>query len=155
MKIKAKHINSENFLKFGSIVIPPTCGPTSQAAGYKFWSDIAHYKINGATEIGICTVYKQPTNLITGMERHMLTPEFLIPFDSSFVLPVLVEGDKGSKAEAFQVRVGEAIIINQAVWHGACVPVGKNESTYFVIFRRKTPVEDVEKKNVIEIEIEI
>jgi len=155
MKIKAKKITTENFLGFGSVVASPIGSPTSQAADYKFWSDIAHYKINGETEAGICTVYKQPKNIITCMERHMLTPEFLIPIDASFVLPVLIDGEDETKAEAFQVNIGEAIIINQTVWHGACLPVGKNEASYFVIFRRKTPFEDIEKKSVKEFEIEV
>jgi len=154
MKIKAKRITLENFQRFGSVVTSPVGSPASQGDDYKFWSDIARYKINGATEVGKCTVYKQKKNIISGMERHMLTPEFLIPIDSPFVLPVLIEGNDETNVEAFQVNVGEAVIMNQAVWHGACLPVGKKEVSYFVVFRRKTPYEDVEKKSVNKFEIE-
>lgn len=154
MKIKSQHISTENFKKFGKVVTTPKANPTSQAADYKFWSDIANYNIEGDTEIGICTVYKQLVNEITGMERHLRTPEILIPIDAPFTLPLLLEGENEENAKAFQCNLGEAVVINRAVWHGACFPVGKNESSYFVIFRKGTPHEDVEKKNIKTIEME-
>lgn len=154
MKIKSKHISPENFKKFGRVVTFAEGEPTSQAADYKFWSDIVNYRIDGSTEIGICTVYKQLKNEISGMERHLRTPEILIPIDAPFTLPLLLEGEDEEKAEAFQCNLGEAVVINEAVWHGACLPVGKDESSYFVIFRKGTPHEDVEKKAIRAIEIE-
>ncbi|SRR5690606_17103679 len=151
--MKSKNAAPENFGKYGKIVKAPQGKPTSEAADYKFWSDIANYKIDGNTEVGICTVYKQDENIITGMERHLHTPEILIPIDAPFVLPVMLDDE--DSAEAFKIEIGEAIIINNAVWHGACLPVGKNESSYFVIFRHRTPQEDVEKKTVSPFKIEI
>ena len=101
--IVSKKISADNFSRFGKYAGSPEGEPTSQAADYKFWSDIAHYMIEGETEIGICKVYKQENDRITGMERHMRTPEILIPIDAPFVLPVLLEGDDESKIEAFKV----------------------------------------------------
>lgn len=153
MSIKSKRISSQNFRKFGSVVNSPSGRPTSEAADYKFWSDIADYKIEGETEIGICTVYRQKENVITGMERHLKTPEILIPIDGAFVLPLLIDGDDISDSEAFRVNIGEAVKINDGVWHGACLPADKVESSYFVIFRKGTPHSDVEKKDISPIEI--
>jgi ureidoglycolate hydrolase len=146
--VRAKHVTQANFALFGSVVATPSGSPTSQAADYKFWSDLVSYTIDGETEIGICTVYAQPDVEIGGMERHVRTPEILIPIDAPFVLPLLREGEPDAAAEAFRVDLGEAVVINTGVWHGACLPVGKGESSYFVIFRRKTPQEDVQKKSV-------
>ena len=154
MKIKSEHISPENFKKFGKVVTTPKGEPTSQAVDYKFWSDIADYFIEGETEIGICKVYKQPLNTISEMERHLLTPEILIPIDAPFTLPLLLDRESEDNAKAFQCNLGEAVVINKAVWHGACLPVGKNKSSYFVIFRKGTPHEDVEKKEIKKIEIE-
>jgi ureidoglycolate hydrolase len=158
MKLKSEHISSENFKKFGKVVTAPKGEPTSQAADYKFWSDIANYNIDGDTEVGICTVYKQPKNAslqeISEMERHLRTPEILIPIDAPFTLPLLIDGESEDNVKAFQCNIGEAVVINKAVWHGACLPVGKDESSYFVIFRKDTPNEDVEKKKIKTIEIE-
>ncbi len=153
MRVKAKRITAKNFAKFGKVVTPRRTEPTSQAADYKFWSNIADYLIEGETEIGICTVYAQPQRQITGVERHFRTPEILIPIDAPFVLPLVKEWDLSPKVEAFRVGVGEVVVINNAVWHGACLPVGKPQSSYFVIFRKNTPFEDVEKRVLRPVEI--
>ncbi len=148
MTLKPAHVTATNFARFGRVVAGAKGKPTSQAADYKFWSDIADYAIDGETEIGICTVYRQKQSTIAGMERHLRTPEILIPIDAPFVLPLLLEGEPETSAKAFRVNIGEAVVIDPAVWHGACLPVGKKESSYFVIFRKMTPHEDVEKKPV-------
>lgn len=148
MEIKAKIIKAENFLSFGKVVVGATGAPTSQASDYKFWSDIMSYQIDGETEVGICTVYKQPNNKIKGMERHLDTPEILIPIDAPFVLPLLNDKDRPEQAMAFIVEIGQAIVINKKVWHGACIPFGKDECSYFVIFKRGTPFNDVEKTEI-------
>jgi ureidoglycolate hydrolase len=139
--------DNSNFIRYGKIVSTPEGQPTSEGADYRFWSDIAGYKIEGETEIGICIVYKQENIDINNVERHLRTPEILIPIDAPFILPVVNKKDN-NKLEYFQVDIGEAVVINEAVWHGPCLPVGKEQSSYFVIFRRKTPFEDVEKKSI-------
>jgi ureidoglycolate hydrolase len=151
---KAKKVDKENFGKFGSVVKLSSKAPTSSDATYKFWSNLADYKINGRTEIGLCTVYKQAINEISCVERHLSTPEILIPVDAPFILPLLLEGEPESNLESFIVKIGEAVVINDGVWHGACLPVGKNESSYFVIFKLDTPSSDVEKKNIQPVQIE-
>jgi ureidoglycolate lyase len=148
MKIRVVDATPETLSSFGQVVLSPSGSPTSQAASYKFWSDIAHYAIHGETEIGICTVYRQPIAEICGMERHLRTPEVLIPIDAPFMLPLLREGDPAAAAAVFLVKPGEAVVIHEGVWHGACLPVGRASSSYFVIFRRGTPHEDVQKKGI-------
>jgi ureidoglycolate hydrolase len=125
MTIKAKKISAENFASFGKVVVGTSGKPTSQAADYKFWSDIMNYKIDGETEVGICTVYKQPSNSIYGMERHLHTPEILIPIDAPFILPLLNDRNDPNEADAFIIDIGQAIAINEKVWHGACIHLEK------------------------------
>lgn len=149
--IKAKKLTKTGFAPFGGSVTAPVAAPTSEDATYKFWSDIADYRIDGSTEIGICTVYRQPHAEIRGMERHLRTPEILIPIDGPFILPLLLEGK--TDPEAFFVNVGEAVAIDEGVWHGACIPVAKEQSSYYVIFRKGTPHEDVVKKDVAPFQI--
>jgi ureidoglycolate hydrolase len=155
MTLKAEHITSNNFSRFGRIVVTPAMSPTSQAADYKFWSDIADYTIEGETEIGICTVYRQPKAQVNGMERHMRTPEILIPTDAPFVLPLLLDGSPEDETRAFIVNPGEAVVINSAVWHGACLPKETGQSSYFVIFRKNTPHDDIEKRAVQPLDISL
>ena len=155
MNITIKDITSENFKKYGSVVTFPQQEPAAADKSFKFWSDIAHYSIDSETEIGLCTVFQQPETVIDGMERHLRTPEILIPIDAPFVLPLLLDDENETNVQAFQVDIGEAVVIDPAVWHGACIPVGKKESSYFVIFRRGTPFQDIEKRSVKPINIDI
>jgi len=155
MVIKAQKVSRKKFQKFGKLATNPVGQPTSEGVDYKFWSDLASYQIEGETEIGICRVFRQEQNLIKGMERHLHTPEILIPIDAPFAVPLLLGDASEKEAMAFRVDLGQAIVIDPAVWHGACLPVGKKESSYFVIFRRKTPFTDVEKKEIIPFEIKI
>ena len=151
--LQTKKITSKNFTAFGQLVSIPLKKPTAQGKTYRFWSDIARYTIDGETEIGLCTVYKNEKNLITGLERHLYTPEILIPVDDAFVLPVLKEGEPLAAAASFRIEIGQAVVINQAVWHGACIPASLLESSYFVIFKRKTPDKDVELKDIESLQI--
>jgi len=146
MSIKSQRLTAENFKKFGKIVSLPEKKPTSEDKTYKFWSDIANYHIDGKTEIGLCTVYKQDSIVINGMEKHNETPEILIPIDAPFILPLQKEGD--DSLQAFKVDPGEAVVIDPGIWHGACIPFAVPECTYFVIFKHGTPHQDVYFKEI-------
>lgn len=148
IEIKARKISQQNFHQYGKLVHLPESVPTAQSVNFKFWSDLAHYHIDGNTEIGICSVYRQPKPIVAGMERHVDTPEILIPIDAPFLVPLLRNQEASEKAAVFQVDIGEAIVIDPGIWHGACLPVGKTESSYFVIFKHGTPHKDVEKKTI-------
>lgn len=135
----------DSFRRYGSVVNAPAVEPTASDATFRFWSDLAHYGIEGETEIGLCTVYRQEAPRVSWMERHDRTPELLIPIDAPFLLPVMEED---GPVEIFRVEPGEAVVIGQGVWHSACLPVGADAATYFVIFRRGTPQQDVTKRDV-------
>jgi len=151
MNIKSQPITSENFRRFGKIVSLPQQKPTSEDKTYKFWSDIANYHIEGKTEIGLCTVYKQEPMTVDSLEKHNDTPEILISTNASFILPLQIETD--DSPEAFTVKPGEAVVIDSGVWHGACIPIRASECTYFVIFKHDTPNTDVYFKDINPVEI--
>ncbi|MBP2671179.1 MAG: hypothetical protein H6Q85_1245 [candidate division NC10 bacterium] len=139
MTLKPVPVSDAAFARFGRVVLTPRGTPTSEAEDYKF---------------GLCQVFRQPVNSITGMERHLRTPEILIPIDAPFVLPLLLEGNPSGEAGVFRVEPGQAVVINPGVWHGACLPAGAEASWYFGVFRRGTPKTDVEKKPVESFTIE-
>lgn len=146
----AKPISEENFRRFGRVAVRPSSEPLAADDTFAFWSDVANYEIDGETEIGFCTVYGHDRNLVDWMERHQRTPEVLVPIDGAFVLPVMTDAEE---VEAFLVEPGTAVVIGQGVWHSACKPVGRDETTYFVVFRRGTPAEDVAKRDIKPVEI--
>lgn len=147
MSVTPQRITSETFARYGRVARLPEGPPTAEDATFRFWSDVAHVGIDGETEIGFCTVYRQDASAVTWMERHDRTPELLIPIDGPFLLPVMGEGEH-AEVEVFEVRPGEAVVIGQGVWHSACHPADADAATYFVIFRRGTPQEDVIKKDL-------
>ncbi len=153
MKLVPRHVSAEVVAPFGAVVLPPSGRPTSEGPDYRFWADVAHYRIDGETEIGICSVVAQPGVPVTSLERHLRTPEILVPIDAPFAVPVMRGGDLS--ATVLRVDLGEALVIDPAVWHGACAPLGRGRASYFVVFRRGTPGQDVEKRQVAPFEIDI
>lgn len=145
--ISPQRVTPESFARYGRVVEKRSGAPTAQDATFRFWSDLAAYRIDGETEVGLCTVFRQTPAEVAWMERHDRTPELLIPVDVPFLLPVM---EAGSEVEVFRVEPGEAVVIDRAVWHSACHPVGADRATYFVIFRRGTPEEDVVKQDLTE-----
>ncbi|MBT8401531.1 MAG: ureidoglycolate lyase [Rhodothermia bacterium] len=152
--LQAHPITSERFAPFGKVVLSPSKAPTAEGDTFKFWSDIAHFEIEGETEIGLCTVYRTEQGRVDWMERHHRTPEILVPIDSQFILPVMTN-DEPPVIEAFTVNVGEAVVLRPGAWHSACIPADADRSTYFVIFRRGTPSTDVEKTSTEPTEVSV
>jgi ureidoglycolate lyase len=142
-----QRITPDNFASYGRVARLPDGQPTAEDATFRYWSDTAHFSIDGETEIGLCTVVRQDESAVTWMERHDRTPELLIPIDGPFLLPVM-GADGSAEVEVFEVQPGEAVVIGQGVWHSACHPADGDAATYFVIFRRGTPQEDVVKKDI-------
>jgi ureidoglycolate lyase len=138
----------ESFRPYGKVVIGPVGEPLAETPAFSYWSDLASYVIDTATEIGLCTVYRHERPEVTMVERHLRTPEILIPADAPFDLPVLREGEPEDRLAVFRVMPGQAVVIGAGVWHGACLPVDSEKATYFVLFRRRTPHRDVIKKEI-------
>ncbi|MCF7808304.1 MAG: ureidoglycolate lyase [Candidatus Marinimicrobia bacterium] len=152
MSVKVVRATREAFQAYGKFVTLDESTVTSEGDNYVFWSDIASYEIKGETEVGICQVFRDDPLTVDTLERHERTPEVLIPIDGSFILPLKLDGD-GNSVQAFEVAVGEAVVINEGVWHGACVPLSGKACSYFVIFKRGTPDSDVQKQTTTPVEI--
>ena len=149
--MNTKSLSPQNFRPFGTVAVLPETQPLAADETFEFWSDVAHYGIEGETEIGFCTVYARDGR-VDWMERHDRTPELLVPIDGPFILPVMTDD---GRVEAFRAEPGTAVVIGQSVWHSACHPVDGNEATYFVIFRRGTPQEDVTKQDLEPMQIDL
>ena len=148
MTIHPRHVTDENFGRYGSVARLPSGDPLAADETFSFWSDVANFSIEGETEIGYCTVYRQNGRVIPWVEKHDRSPELLIPIDHPFYLPVLRPDDPEEDVAVFEASPGEAVVIDAGVWHGACQPAEADEATYFVVFRRGTPQEDVTKRDL-------
>lgn len=149
--MRSQHISPRSFERFGRVASLPGTEPLAEDDTFSYWSDVASYEIDGATEVGFCRVYRRRPDHVDWMERHDRTPEILIPIDRAIVLPVM---GRDRRVEAFRIDIGQAVVIDRGVWHSACRPVGGEEATYFVVFRRGTPQEDVIKTEVEPVVIE-
>lgn len=141
--IRPARLTPEGFARYGTVARPPGGAPLAATEQFRYWSDAAAFAVDGETEIGYCTVYAADAP-VDWMERHARTPEVLVPIDGPFLLPVMADG----AVEVFRVEPGEAVVIGPGVWHSACRPVDAASTTYFVLFRRGTPHDDVEKTDV-------
>ena len=139
-----KRLTADAFARYGTVARLPETAPLAATDQFRFWSDVAAFEHEGATEIGFCTVVRRSgehAERVDWMERHARTPEVLVPIDGPFLLPVMA----GEVVEVFRVEPGEAVVLAPDVWHSAGIPVGEAAVTYFVLFRRGTPQEDVVK----------
>ncbi len=145
--MNAPRITPENFARYGRVARLPGEPPLAGDAAFSYWSEAAFFHVEGETDVGYCTVYAQPAPAVAWVEKHDRSPEVVIPIDGAVLLPVVGSGE-GDAVEVFEVRPGEAAIVGAGVWHSACHPAGGQAATYFVLFRRGTPREDVVKKDI-------
>jgi len=148
LTVKVKMITPSSFAKFGKVADSKIKPPLVDAENLKFWTTIATYTVEGDTEIALCQV-KNSTNSVGMLERHIKTPEILVPIEGDFILPVAPAGNlqdtdeipEASGVEAFLVHSDQAVVMEKGVWHTAPIPTGK-EISFFVIFRKETTKQD-------------
>jgi ureidoglycolate hydrolase len=148
LTVKAKKLTTSSFSKFGKVADTYTVLPLVETENLKFWTTIATYTVDGETEIALCHV-KKSVDFVGLLERHVKTPEILVPIKGDFILPVapagnledLTEIPEASGVEAFLVRSNQAVVMEKGVWHTAPIPIGK-ETSFFVIFKKETTKQD-------------
>lgn len=148
LSVKAKNLTPASFAKFGKVADANVIPPLVNAENLKFWTTIATYTVDGETEIALCQV-KKSVDFVGMLERHVKTPEILVPIEGDFILPVAPAGNlqdpaeipEASGVEAFIVRSDQAVVMEKGVWHTAPIPIGK-ETSFFVIFRKETSKQD-------------
>lgn len=136
--IKPKIIKPEQFNSLGVILRVPNVPPPKQGDDWDCWNKLAHLG-PGNPSIGI--VKTRPNSLpVVAMERHH-KQELLIPITGPIIQPLVPASDNSnldakpaaSKAEAFIIYPGEAVIISSGVWHCAAIPLDKQEIIYFYL----------------------
>jgi ureidoglycolate hydrolase len=148
LTVKAKKLTANSFSKFGKVADAHTVPPLVETENLKFWTTIATYTVDGETEIALCHV-KKSVDFVGLLERHVKTPEILVPIKGDFILPVAPAGNlensteitEASSVEAFLVRSDQAVVMEKGVWHTAPIPIGK-ETSFFVIFKKETTKQD-------------
>ena len=165
MKLKAQPIGASAFALFGQVVSIPQAEPTASLEGMDFWAGVATLPDLGAAYgVGYATQAKRPFRQ-TSVERHLKTPELLMPVDGDMIVVVgppdyLDEPQRLPAPErfvAFRVAEGQGVIFKPGVWHWAPFAVDAT-IRLLVIFAAGTPQSDavvvaIPPDGVLEIEL--
>jgi len=127
MRLKVQPISAKAFAPYGSVIAAPAAEPTSRPEGMEYWAGVAELPDLGvAYSVGYATQARRPF-VQTMAERHMKTPELLMPVGGDMVVVAgpaeyLDEPTRLPAPErfvAFRVPEGQGVIFGPGVWHWA------------------------------------
>jgi ureidoglycolate hydrolase len=151
MNVQIKQLTVEHFKPYGQVIeVPASLESTISNEQITYWKQQAILNIDGPIEIGVLKV-KQHDMVFNQMEKHEETPEMLIGLDGAFIVPVApstLETPEADKVEAFEVGVGQAVVMSTNCWHWTPCPVGKSEITILVLFKDNTSQNDLVIKDL-------
>lgn len=135
---EARRINRENFSRYGRHIQIPEIPQEKNLVNY--WDKVDVLPLN-STSVGIVESY--PSSLrCEAIERHKNTTETIIP-TSGRIYVVVATGTDRNDAEAFMIPAGEAVTLNEGVWHSVPL-VTEHDTKSFIIFNEGTPESDFE-----------
>ena len=130
--IEISPLTPESFSHYGTLLAPPLTPDkhTVFSETFTFYRNRCTLQSeDGVLGVGISHILKRPFRL-GAMERHFTTDELNVPLDGDMVAifapPVgnaLDEIPDISKAEAFLLPRGHAVVIGKGVWHWCPMPV--------------------------------
>jgi ureidoglycolate lyase len=149
MKLKVETLTRDSFAPYGSIVSKPDTSPTSKMEGLDYWAGVSTLPdVQGPFDVGYAVLEPRPF-VQDHFERHMRTPELLMPVDGDMIV-VVGHADHPDEPgrlpakdryAAFKVPEGVAIIMKSGVWHWAPFPVD-SPLRMLVIYRSGTAQDD-------------
>lgn len=131
-KIKAQKLTREGFAEFGAYFdFRNPSGYSLKGETFEFFRDPLSIHANGSAPFRFSglQVKKNPDLTFKGMEYHDHTGEVQMPVDDDTVL-VVAPANGGDivpeEVRAFIVPQGVMVILKQATWHDAMVPVSRD-----------------------------
>ncbi|KPJ88976.1 MAG: hypothetical protein AMS17_03640 [Spirochaetes bacterium DG_61] len=166
MKLTVQELSVKAFSEFGQVCgVPPTIKPEHSCDEFDWWPDMILFdSIEGKYGAGFAKVKKSPFHQ-TCSERHMRTPEFLLPVNGDMILilgPPEYPNEPSrlpdlSRFAAFKIKAGESILLKPGVWHYAGIPL-QGEFYMYCIYASGTGENDftlVDFPNGAVLEVEI
>jgi ureidoglycolate hydrolase len=149
MDLKPTRITEESIRGYGKPLHTSSQGPASEGEAFRFIADVYRYDFSGKITVGILTGKKREIRL-TRLERHVKTVELLIQLEGDAVI-YLAKASAGIPApeevQAFMFNQGEAIALDEGVWHWIPFPL-KKDCTTLVIYKDGTGSQDYEAKDL-------
>src|SRR5215211_5339757 len=132
MRLPIRDLTPGAFAPFGEVIDQPGRMPDATGPGWQWWGETALLAAD-SRPYGIGYLALQPTDLrFDWAERHMRSPEMLIPTDDCLVyvgppehpeepelLPPL------DRFQVFRVRQGQGVLLHPGVWHGAPLAIDR------------------------------
>jgi ureidoglycolate lyase len=150
MQIRVEPLTAEAFAPFGAIVEAPASAPQASGPGWQWWGETALME-GDSRPYGIGYLRIEPAApRFDWAERHMRSPEMIVPLAGAclvYVGPAEYPQRPDQLPEldhfrVFEVRAGQAVILNPGVWHGAPLAVGSPLSA-IVLLKQGTGTTDV------------
>lgn len=139
-----------DFEEYGLILGKPEKEPTVELEILRYWDSIGVLEgLRGDYSIGFLEVYRRPM-IVDVLERHVKTWEALIPLEGVSIIPLAPpskDGPDPDKVKAFILDGTAGILMYEGTWHYAPYPISP-KATFLVLFRRNTPKEDLELKEL-------
>jgi len=145
MDSKPARITEQSIQGYGMLLHSSSKGPASEGEAFRYISDVYKYDFSGNITVGILTGKRREIRP-TRMERHVRTVELLIQLHGDatiYLAKASREVPSPDEVQAFMFKQGEAIALDEGVWHWIPFPL-KEECTTLVIYKDGTGSQDYE-----------
>jgi ureidoglycolate lyase len=151
-----KDTNQENFKQYGIFISRPQSSAQVDEEKLKYWHNI--YKSNLNTNditMGFLSISKQEM-IIKELERHKKYGEIFITVKGEGVLPVAKADNNAAQpdiesVEFFNLKPGDAVLINKGVWH--LPPLPFTDSIDFLMVLPVEILDDLDKVQITPIKL--
>lgn len=152
MEIKIKYPTPENFIKFGSLVVPSFKNPPAVSSEvFNYYHDVADISSLGNEGcVGYLEVKRDFNRkfVLGKLERHKNTLEAFIPLSGiGFICLAPATPDRSfpdlNSIEAFWIDGSVSFFLNEGVWHWLPFPI-TSELNFILLLKKPTVKEDIE-----------
>lgn len=135
-------ITDESLKGFGQILHSSSKLPAFDNTEFTFTAEVFKFAAKEEMSVGILKAYKRDIKPEC-LESHTDTVEMLFQLENNSVI-FLAKSKSPDEIKAFYFRQGEAIALNQGIWHWVPYPFECDSCKTMVIFKDGTSSNDCE-----------
>lgn len=146
MHLTTRDLTASAFEQYGAVIGLPGEPPVASGPGWRWWSQSAVIpQADRSYAVGYLDLALAPLQF-DWAEYHLRSPETIVPLGGECLIYVGPRGDepRWDLFEVFRVRVGQGVVLNEGVWHGAPLALDGPTSA-LVLLRQGTGDDDVYK----------
>jgi ureidoglycolate lyase len=131
--LPVRQLTTEAFAPYGRVIHPPDRAQDAEGPGWRWWAETVFLAGDERPwGVGYLDLEPAPPPRFDWAERHMRTPEAVVPLSGDVIVYVgpaehLDEPDRApdlASYEAFRVTSGTGVVLERGVWHGAPLAEG-------------------------------